>query len=161
MTSDFEVTVVVILAFAAVSTVVFVLGQHFAARAHVQNRVAAPGQSAGVKHGPVVSWNFDHLVRSYFDEKKFGVEGQVRARLRRNLIRAAFFNSNALNYYIFARLASVVVVTIGVYMLVETLMADGSWLMKFSIVAVGMLVAVLGPDAYLARRQRTMHDHYR
>lgn len=161
MTPDLQLTLVAFLAFMAVTAIVFVVGQNLATRARVQSRVAAPLQTADAAHRPVPAWNFDHLVRSYFDEKKFGVEGSIRAKLRRDLIRAAFFNPNALNYYIFARLASVVVITTVAYVVAATLMADQPWLVKFSVVAIAMFVAVLGPDAYVSRRQRAMHDSYR
>ena len=36
-----------------------------------------------------------------------------------------------------------------------------SWLIKLGLVAVSMLIAVLGPDAYIARRQRMLHASYR
>jgi tight adherence protein C len=150
-----------LLAFAAVSAIVFVVGRNLADRARVQHRVVAPLHSANADRHSDAPWNLDHLVKNYFDEKKFGIEGAVRARLRQNLVRAAYFNPNSLNYYVFARLASVVVITIGVYLLVEALMANQPWIVKFLVLAVGMLVAVLGPDAYLARRQRVMHDCYR
>jgi tight adherence protein C len=161
MTPDLQLALVVFLAFTAVTAIVFVLGQNLATRARVQNRVVAPLQGTDAGRRPVPAWNFDHLVRSYFDERKFGVEGSIRAKLRRDLIRAAFFNPNTLNYYIFARLVSVVVITIAAYVVAATLMADQPWLMKFSVVAIAMFVAVLGPDAYLSRRQRSMHDRYR
>ncbi|MFB9269905.1 type II secretion system F family protein [Bradyrhizobium erythrophlei] len=139
----------------------FVLGQNLATRARVRSRIVAPLRATDTSRGSVLGWNFDHLVENYFDEKKFGVEGSIRAKLRRDLVRAAFFNPNALNYYIFARLASVVVITGSAYVLVAMLMAEYSWPIKFLVVAVAMAVAVLGPDAFISRRQRIMQDHYR
>lgn len=162
MMTDIQVTIVVVLAFVAVSGAIFAIGQLFASRERVHSRIVASANivtSAPRKRA--VSWDFDHLVKSYFDEKTFGIEGQVRTQLRRRLLRAGFFNTNAVNYYIFARLASVVVVTAGVYFLVEALTSEQHWLVKFALVAVAMFVAVLGPDAYLARRERMMHDAYR
>ncbi|MEW6641888.1 MAG: type II secretion system F family protein [Pseudomonadota bacterium] len=160
MVPDLQLSLVALLAFGAVTAVVFVLGQHLATRARVQNRVVAPLNAVDAARKSA-TWNFDRLVASYFDEKKFGVDGSIRAKLRRDLVRAAFFNPRALNYYILARLASVVVITSSAYVVAATLMVEYGWSVKFLVVAVAMLVAVLGPDAYLSRRQRMMQDGYR
>ena len=158
---DLQISLVALLAFGAVTAAAFVLGQHLATRARVQNRIVAPlpVTDAARKSGAV--WNFDQLVANYFDEKKFGVEGSIRSKLRRDLVRSAFFNPRALNYYILARLASVVVITCSAYVVAATLMSEYAWYIKFAVVAVAMFVAVLGPDAYLSRRQRMVQDEYR
>ena len=87
--------------------------------------------------------------------------GSVRANLRRELIRAGFFRADAINYYIFARLASVAILTIMGYLLVRTIHGRYEWYLKFGLVAVAMLLGVLGPDAYIARRTRKLHESFR
>ena len=57
---------------------------------------------------------FDALVSTFFDEKRFGLDGSVRTKLRRELIRAGFFRVDAISYYIFARMATVVILAIAV-----------------------------------------------
>jgi len=104
---------------------------------------------------------FDALVSTYFDEKRFGIKDSVRAELRRELIRAGFFRADAINYYIFARMASVVVLTITGYLFVELFLADAEWYLKFGSVGIVILLAALGPDAYIARRKRKLREDFR
>jgi len=44
----------------------------------------------------------DPLVSGFFNEGRFGVDGSVRAKLRRELVRAGFFRADAITYYIFS-----------------------------------------------------------
>ena len=110
---------------------------------------------------PGLAANFETLVSSFFDEKRFGVTGSVRAKLRRELVRAGFFRVDAINYYIFFRLAAVVVLPIAAYLVADQLLVDSEWYTKLGLVAVVMFVAVLGPDAYISRRTRKLQDGFR
>ena len=103
---------------------------------------------------------FDALVSTIFEEKRFGVEGSVRTKLRRELIGAGFFRVDAINYYIFARVATVVVFAIAV-LIAEQFMVNSEWYLKLGLAAVVILLAVMGPDAYIARRKRKLHLEYR
>jgi tight adherence protein C len=103
---------------------------------------------------------FDALVSTFFDEKRFGVDGSVRTKLRRELIRAGFFRVDAIRFYIFARMATVIVLAIAA-LFVEQLLVNQEWYLKFGLVAILMVLAVVGPDAYLARRKRTLHLGFR
>ena len=80
---------------------------------------ALRAQRSDVEQPAALAASFDALVSSYFDEKRFGVEGSVRAKLRRELVRAGFFRADAINYYIFARLAVVVVLPTAAYLLAD------------------------------------------
>jgi tight adherence protein C len=160
MITDFAPVIVTILAFGAVAAVVFVLGQFVTTQARIQQRVGAPVQSGAVSN-PRLTSHLDTLVRTYFNEKRFGVEGSVRSNLRRELVRAGFFGANAINYYIFFRLAIVVVIPASAYLLAEEFLTNQSWLMKLGLMVVAFMIAVLGPDAYVARRQRKLHDQFR
>lgn len=152
-------TLIALLAFGAVTAAVFVIGQFVATQARVQHRVGAP--VLGVSATAGLTQNLDALVGAYFDEKRFGIVGSVRSKLRRELVRAAFFSANAINYYIFARVALVVILPAVAYVLAQFLLFDKPWFAKLALVAVAMMIAVLGPDAYIARRQRKMHAKYR
>jgi tight adherence protein C len=146
------------MAFAAVGGVVFVAGQYVAREIRVQQRIAAPlgerRQSSKLRD------SMNAAVMRYFDEKRFKVEGPARAKLRLELIRAGFFDPNAINYYIFWRLAVVVVVPLIAYLAVSVLLADKGALLKFALVAISTVLAVLGPDAYIARRHRRLIEEY-
>ena len=157
MIADLAPAIIIILAFGAVAAIVFVLGQLIETHARIRHRVGTSVQSGGAPRRSL-SFDLDSLVSVYFDEKRFGVEGSARSKLRRELVRAGFFGANAINYYIFFRLASVVVVPTAVYLLTEAFLADQSWILKLALMAVALMIAILGPDAYLSRRQSKLHD---
>jgi tight adherence protein C len=146
------------MAFATVSGLVFVAGQYVTREMRVQQRIAAPlGERQRASR---LRDSMNAIVTKYFDEKRFKLEGPSRAKLRHELIRAGFFNSNAINYYIFWRFAVVILLPVIAYLVVSVLLADKGALVKFSLVAITTLLAVLGPDAYIARRQRKLLDEY-
>ena len=158
MSQELSFLLITILAFGAVAIGVFAIGQFIAVQIRVHQRVAAQGRD--VETAPGLASGFDALVSTFFDEKRFGVEGSVRTKLRRGLIRAGFFRVDAIKYYIFARIATVVVLVI-VALLTEQFLVNSEWYLKFALVAIIMLLAVVGPDAYIARRKRKLHLGYR
>lgn len=150
---------IILLAFGAVSSLVFVATQHFSTHLHLQRRTAGAGQ--GTEGAPPLVDNVHALVSTYFDEKRFGVEGKVRAKLRRDLLRAGYFRVDAVSYYIFLKLGLIVVLTVAAYVAAEIFLADFGWPLKLLVVALTTTVAILGPDGYIARRQRTLTEQYR
>ena len=150
--------IIVLLAFFAVTAGVFVVGQYFVTEARLQRRTVS-GSHADA--GQNVFDGLNALVKTYFDEKRFQVEGAVKAKLRRDLIRAGFFGVDAINYYIFARLAAVIILPVVAYVIAESIMINQGWPLKLLVVTVAMLVGFLGPDAYIARRQRMLVQQYR
>ncbi len=158
MSQELSFLLITILAFGAVAIGVFAIGQFIAVQIRVHQRVAAQGRD--VETAPGLASGFDALVSTFFDEKRFGVEGSVRTKLRRELIRAGFFHVDAIKYYIFARIATVVVLVI-VALLAVQFLVNSEWYLKFALMAVIMLLAVVGPDAYIARRKRKLHLGYR
>ena len=158
MSQELLILLITFLAFGAVAIGVFAIGQFIAVQIRVHQRVAAQGRD--VETAPGLASGFDALVSTFFDEKRFGVEGSVRTKLRRELIRAGFFHVDAIKYYIFARLATVVVLVI-VALLTEQFLVNSEWYLKFALVAIIMVLAVVGPDAYIARRKRKLHVGYR
>ena len=166
MITETSLLLIGLLAFGAVTAIVFVVGQFIATQARVQQRVGAAvpasrGATANPRAAPALASSLDSLVSTYFDEKRFGIEGSARANLRRELVRAGFFGVNSINYYIFFRVALVVILPGGAYLLALQFMGQQPWFAKLAIVVVAMLVAVLGPDAYISRRQGKLHSTYR
>ena len=96
-----------------------------------------------------------------FDEKKFGIEGQIRTKLRRDLIRAGYFSDQAIQLYIFARIALVLVLPLVTYIFIQIFFSPINFYVILAVVAVAALIAILGPDAYIARRQRLLQQEYR
>jgi tight adherence protein C len=163
MSQELSILLITMLAFGAVAIGVFVIGQLIAVQIRVHQRVAMQGRGAALRDetetAPVTS-GFDALVSTIFDEKRFGLEGSMRTKLRRELIRAGFFRIDAIKYYIFARIATVAVFAIAV-IIAEQFMVNSGWYLKLGLSAVVILLAVLGPDAYIARRTRILHLDYR
>ena len=151
--------IIVFMAFLAVTVAVFILGRYVATELKIQQRVGLPASgSAGALS---VSDGAGTIVATYFDEKRFGVTGSVRSKLRRDLMRAGFFHVNAINYYIFARVSLVVLLPTLTYAAIEVAAPGTSRAIKFGLVVITVFLAVLGPDAYIARRQRVLVQNYR
>src|SRR2546429_8597914 len=100
---DLSVVLITFLVFGAVTIAVFVLGRIASVQFLIRRRVAVQAQQ--VTASPKSRSGLDALISTYFDEKRLGLSGLVRADLRRELIRAGFFRADAINYYIFARFA--------------------------------------------------------
>jgi tight adherence protein C len=148
---------IALMAFAAVTGLVFVAGQYFLTEARIQQRIAPArerDQSSKLLDG------LNNVILKYFDEKRFNVEGPVRSKLRQELLRAGFFHPNAINYYIFGRIGLVVAFPLLAYVLNLTLLSEASSIAKFGMVAIMTVLAIFGPDAYISRRQRTLVDEY-
>jgi tight adherence protein C len=158
MSQELSFLLITILAFGAVAIGVFAIGQFIAVQIRVHQRVTAQGRDVETASG--LASGFDALVSTFFDEKRFGLEGSVRTKLRRELVRAGFFHVDAIKYYIFARIVTVVVLVI-VALLAVQFLVNSEWYLKFALMAVIMLLAVVGPDAYIARRKRKLHLGYR
>ena len=157
--ADLVPYLIIFLAFGAVTAFVFVAGQFFPTQARLHRRAAMSGRETEAT--PNLLDGMNTFVTTYFDEKRFQLEGPAKARLRLELIRAGFFRADAINYYVFARLAIVVVLPIIAYMMAEIFFAGYSWLLKLSVVLLVAVLAVLLPDAYIARRQRLLSQKYR
>ncbi len=158
MAPELSLLLITILAFGAVAIAVFAFGQFVAAQIRVHRRVTAQRQDVKTETG--LASGFDALVSTFFDEKRFGLDGSVRTKLRRELIRAGFFRVAAIRYYIFARMATVVILAI-VVLFAEQLLVNEKWYLKFGLAAIVIVLAVVGPDAYIARRKRTLHQGFR
>jgi tight adherence protein C len=161
MLTDFSPLLITLFAFGAVAAAVFVIGQFIAVHVRVQKRMAIPGRGARAAATSGLGSSFDWLVSTYFDEKRFGLVGSVRTKLRRELVLAGFFRADAINYYIFARMAVAVILPTAAYLLTEQLLPGAEWYLKLAVVAVAIMLGVLGPDAYIARRQRKLQQGFR
>jgi tight adherence protein C len=159
----FEMTplLIIVLAFACVASIVFIVGRYVSSQALMQRRLPIPAstsQSAGLSESNVPDSVFASITGK-FDEKKFGIEGQLRTKLRRDLVRAGYFSDQAIRSYIFVRLSLVLILPTITYIL-TSIFLDSIYI-SLGIVAISALIAILGPDAYIARRQRILQQQYR
>ena len=149
---------IALMAFAAVTGMVFVAGQYLVREIKVQQRITAPVRE--LESGSSLLGGLNAVIVKYFDEKRFKVDGPARSKLRLGLFRAGFFHPNAINYYIFWRIGFVVALPLVAYVIAETLLADKSSLAKLGLVAISTVLGILGPDAYISRRQGKLAQEY-
>jgi len=153
---DFIPILVTILAFGAIAAVVFVVGQQLSIRAQMRRRLPAVAASDAFGAGRLGSFIAERL-----DEERLGVDSELRVKLRRRLVRAGVFSDYAVKYYAIARLATVAALPTISFMLSELFIGGLGWQLQILMVATSGLVAIFGPDAYLARRQRILATRYR
>jgi tight adherence protein C len=137
---------------------VFVTGQYLIREMKVQQRISVPMLEQ--EAAPRLLDGVNALVLKYFNEKRFKVEGPARSKLRLELLRAGFFHPNAINYYILWRIALVIALPLLGYLITVILVPGANPLGKLALVSLLTVIAIFGPDAYIARRQRLLADDY-
>jgi tight adherence protein C len=152
--------IVAILSFGTVAAIVFVVGQYLATQAQMRRRLPA---SARAPDSPIGAppRTFHLFIAKHFDEKRFGVDSTMRGKLRRELLRAGYFRSEAINGYIFARIVVAVFLPMGAYILSQFFLQDVPWFLKLVLIGSSIALAIVGPDIYLDRRQKRLARHYR
>src|SRR5215468_9852426 len=158
--ADVILFVVTLLAFGAVTAVVFVVGQYYETGVQVERRLPVAAASRSDIGGAPLH-GLPHRVARYVQATRFGLSGVVRERLRRDLIRAGYFGADAVENYLFWRLTCLVALPTAVYLGTRFFPADTPWLVAVAMVLLSILVAAAGPDAYLARRRRLLVRQYR
>jgi len=165
---DSELVWVVMLAFGAVAAAVYVVGDYLSLQGRIRRRLVVPalrpvssGAPAAAEAPPDQESALQAFVVRHFGEQRFGLDESVQGKLRRDLIKAGYFRSDALNYYIFARLVAAVVIPGAVYLCVQTFLTGMPWQLKLVATAVAFLVGIAGPDAYISRRQGHLVEKYR
>jgi tight adherence protein C len=150
--------VTMVMAFGAVAAVVYVTGQYVTTEVRVQKRAAVQQREPEAAD---LFAGVNKLVSTYFDEKRFGLEHSFKAKLRRDLVRAGFFDVQNVSYYIFARIAAATVLPSLACLFALTSMDEFGWPVKLAVVATAFVVGNLGPSAFIARRQRLLTVRYR
>jgi tight adherence protein C len=151
--------IVAVLAFCAIAGVAFVAGQYYLRAVHLYRRLPVL-QEAGPDSGSAAGGIAGVVVR-HFDEKRFGVDDTLRGQLRLNLVRAGYFRKDAINFYVFWRLAVAALVPILAYFLLSIVAGDVRFGQSFIIILIAIGLGVVGPDAFIARRHRLLSVEYR
>jgi tight adherence protein C len=157
--ADLTPLTVGLLAFCATSCVAYVIGQYYLRNAHLYSRLPAVQEAAG--DSTSVGRSFAALVARHFDEKRFGVDETLRGQLRLNLVRAGYFRKDAINFYVFWRLAAVVLMPAAAYVMLSMFAPRSTFLTTLIVVLIAMGLGVIGPDAFVARKQRLLSGEYR
>jgi tight adherence protein C len=158
--SDWTPFLIAALAFGAMAGIAFVVGQYYLRAAHMQRRLPVP-QAATADPGGQAAGGIARLVARHFDEKRFGVDDTLRGKLRSNLIRAGYFRKDAINFYVFWRLAAVIALPIFCFIIFRFIAPDAQFATGVAIVVIATVVGIVGPDAFVARRQRLLGQEYR
>jgi tight adherence protein C len=158
--TDWTPFLVAILAFGAMSGVAYVAGQYYLRASHMQRRLPVP-QAATADPSRQDAGSIGRLVARHFDEKRFGVDDTLRGKLRGNLVRAGYFRRDAINFYVFWRLTAIITLPIICYLVFRLLAPDAPFSSVLVVVVVATVIAIVGPDAFVARRQRLLGREYR
>ncbi|HEY6258956.1 MAG TPA: type II secretion system F family protein [Xanthobacteraceae bacterium] len=158
--SDLAPILIPLLSFGAVAAIVFVVGQSYAAELRLQRRLPALPRAGGLSGEPPLQ-GIHAFIAGNFNERRFGIDAARREKLRGELLRAGYFGSHGVSYYVFARVACAVGIPLLVYILTQFFSAGIPPLFKILVVLIAVLVGFAGPDAYLSRRQRFLARRYR
>lgn len=148
---DLVLVLFVSTAFLSVAGFLFVAGQYMQSRAEVRRRLPAGAASTGAPARPSRS-GVGALVTDHFTEDRFGLDSDLRQKLRRVLLRAGFFGPYSIRYYVFARFCTVAVLPVAIFLALELLLPSIPFTLLLLAVVISAGVGVLGPDAYLSRR---------
>ena len=153
---------VTLIAFASVAAIVFVVGRYMESQAAMRRRHSLP-EPTSVSRGlsERAPSNIFASLASRVDEKKFGIEGVLRNKLRRDLIRAGYFSDEAVRLYVVARLGLVLVLPTVVFILCKVFLPDLDPYLNLLMVGTAALIGIGGVDAYNARRRRLFQQEYR
>jgi tight adherence protein C len=158
---DLLPTIVAALAFGAVSALVLLCGQIYSTRARANRRLPAPVVLASDAFAGPPQGALDAFIARFIDERRLGIDRGPRGKLRRDLLKAGFFRADAINVYIIARLACVLVLPALAYVFMAVVPGEIPWLVQFGFVALVALIGFAAPDAYIARRQRLLIQQFR
>jgi tight adherence protein C len=147
------------IAFVAVTTTVIVVGRALSSQAAMQRRLPLPINSTTTQ-SQIASANFFSLLVSKIDEQTFGVNSVLRAKIRRELVRAGYFSDKAVRNYVFAKFAAVILFPVLAYLFSEIFVGPFGYL-NLTIVSGSAFIAICGPDAFVARAQRHLQSQYR
>jgi tight adherence protein C len=147
------------ITFVVVATSVVVAGRVLSSQASMQRRLPVPVFAAEAPPSKAPA-NFIAILANKIDEKKFGVNSALRTKLRRELVRAGFFSDEAIRYYVLARIGLVIGLPIVTYIFSATFLGTFEY-MNLVLVAASAVIAIAGPDAYIARAQRHLQQKYR
>ena len=143
-------------AFVSAAGITFSVGQMITSRNRLQRRLPA-----GATISEALAFTSPDSVGALPGEDRFGLGQKVSKELRLKLVRAGYFGPGAVRFYVLARIGAVIA-TPSLVLLGSTLLLSDLSTLKFVLAAAASAgVGVLGPDAYLSRRQSWQIAEYR
>jgi tight adherence protein C len=157
---DVGLVLFVSIAFVSVAGITFSVGQLVTSRNRLQRRLPA-----GVRTADALTLSAGDdagaLAGAPFKDDQFGIGQRLGKDLRLKLVRAGYFSPSAVRFYVFARVCAVIAAPVLVLLASALLLRDLSTLKFVLAAAASVGVGVLGPDAYLSRRQSWQIAEYR
>ena len=101
------------------------------------------------------------LTGEPFQDDRFGIGQKLSKELRLKLVRAGYFSPRAVRYYLLARVGAVIAAPSLVLLGNELDVARSLDIEVCAAAAASAGIGVLGPDAYLSRRQSWQTAEYR
>jgi tight adherence protein C len=150
---------VALLAFCAIAGIASVVGQYYTKAAHLNRRLPLPPGAS--LHPAAAAGGISGLVARHFDEKRFGVDAATRGKLRLSLVQAGYFRRDAVNFYVFWRLAAIVLLPAVAYILFTLATPNAAWGPKLIATAVAGALGIVAPDAFISRKRRQLAAEYR
>jgi tight adherence protein C len=157
--TDWTPFIVAMLAFCAMGGIAFVAGQYYVRSVQINRRLSATQSNAfvdTVNHGTIAG-----LVARHFDEKRFGIDEATRGKLRLTLVQAGYFRRDAINFYVFWRLAAVILLPVAAYLLLELTSEGAGTPLRFVAIAIAGALGIIAPDVFLSRKRRRLEIEYR
>ncbi len=158
--SDWTPILVALLAFCAMAGIAFVIGQYYTRAAHLNRRLPIP-PGASLQSAAAAGGGIAGLVTRHFDEKRFGVDAATRGKLRLSLVQAGYFRRDAVNFYVFWRMAAVVLLPAAAYLVFWLATPNAAIGPKLIAIAVAGGLGIVAPDGFIARRRRRLAAEYR
>jgi len=147
-------------AFVSAAGIAFSVGQLITSRNRLQRRLPA-----GATMSDALALTSPHdvgaLAGDPFPDDRFGLGQKLSKELRLKLVRAGYFSPRAVRIYVLARIGAVIATPSLVLLGSALLLSDLSTLKFVLAAAASAGVGVLGPDAYLSRRQSWQIAEYR
>jgi tight adherence protein C len=157
---DIWLALSVLTAFVSVAGITFSVGHLITSRNRLQRRLPA-GARASDTLALTSPDDMGALMGEPFKGDRFGLGQKLSKELRLKLVRAGYFSQGAVRTYVLARVGAVIaaplLVLLGGALFLETLSTLSFVLAAAASVGIG----VLGPDAYLSRRQSSQLAEYR
>jgi tight adherence protein C len=148
-------------AFVSVAGLTFSVGHLVTSRNRLQRRLPAGVRMADALTVSAAGDDAGALAGEPFKNDRFGIGQRLGKELRLKLVRAGYFSPRAVRDYVFGRICAVIAAPVLVLLGSALLLRDLSTL-KFALAAaLSVGVGVLGPDAYLSRRQSWQIAEYR
>jgi tight adherence protein C len=158
--TDWTPFIVAMLAFCAMGGIAFVAGQYYVRSVQINRRLSATQSNAFVdpvdNHGAIAG-----LVARHFDEKRFGIDEATRGKLRLTLVQAGYFRRDAINFYVFWRMAALILLPVAAYLLFEFTSEGAGTPLRFVAIAVAGALGIIAPDVFLSRKRRRLEIEYR